>query len=196
MSLRASASLPSSCSGAMYWNVPTIAPSAVSGAATVGGDRGRRAATRPAAPSRARPKSSSFAPARVSMTLPGLRSRWTIAARGARDRARRRSARRCAASRRAAARPRREALGERLALEQLHHQVVGVALAADVVERADVRVVERRDRAGLALEARAHLGRAARCGGSTLIATSRPSRVSRARYTSPMPPAPSGERIS
>src|SRR5262245_19303786 len=32
--------------------------------------------------------------------------------------------------------------------------------------------------------------------GSTLTATSRPSRVSRARYTSPMPPAPSGWRIS
>ena len=35
-SLRASTSTPSSCSGAMYWNVPMIAPSAVSGAATVG----------------------------------------------------------------------------------------------------------------------------------------------------------------
>src|SRR5260370_290719 len=30
MSVRESASLPSSCSGAMYWNVPTIAPSPVS----------------------------------------------------------------------------------------------------------------------------------------------------------------------
>ncbi len=29
MSARASASAPSSCSGAMYWNVPTMAPSAV-----------------------------------------------------------------------------------------------------------------------------------------------------------------------
>jgi len=35
-SLRASASRPSNCSGAMYWNVPTTAPSAVSGSATVG----------------------------------------------------------------------------------------------------------------------------------------------------------------
>jgi len=31
MSERASASLPSVCSGDMYWNVPTIVPSAVSG---------------------------------------------------------------------------------------------------------------------------------------------------------------------
>src|ERR1051325_11616807 len=37
---------------------------------------------------------------------------------------------------------------------------------------------------------------AARCGGRILIATSRPSRVSLARHTSPMPPAPSGARIS
>src|SRR5215475_14401897 len=36
----------------------------------------------------------------------------------------------------------------------------------------------------------------AKTAGSTLTATSRPSLRSRARYTSPMPPAPSGERIS
>src|SRR5215472_2846771 len=35
-----------------------------------------------------------------------------------------------------------------------------------------------------------------RCDGRTLTATSRPRRVSRARYTSPIPPAPSGESIS
>src|SRR5215469_14799448 len=36
----------------------------------------------------------------------------------------------------------------------------------------------------------------ARAEGSTLIATSRSSLVSRARYTSPIPPAPIGARIS
>src|SRR6202034_2169000 len=35
-----------------------------------------------------------------------------------------------------------------------------------------------------------------RCAGRTLIATSRSSRVSRARYTSPIPPAPSKDWIS
>src|SRR3954454_2583744 len=35
-----------------------------------------------------------------------------------------------------------------------------------------------------------------RCEDRTLIATVRSSRVSRARYTSPMPPAPSGATIS
>src|SRR6266478_7716766 len=34
------------------------------------------------------------------------------------------------------------------------------------------------------------------CAGKILIATLRPRRVSRARYTSPIPPAPSGETIS
>src|SRR5579864_1424350 len=36
----------------------------------------------------------------------------------------------------------------------------------------------------------------ARCGGRILMATLRSSRVSRARYTSPIPPAPSGAPIS
>src|SRR5262245_24937315 len=39
-------------------------------------------------------------------------------------------------------------------------------------------------------------GLPARCSGRTLIATVRSRRVSRARYTSPMPPAPSGASTS
>src|SRR5262245_45077095 len=39
-------------------------------------------------------------------------------------------------------------------------------------------------------------GSEATSAGSTLMATSRESRVSRARQTSPIPPAPRGERIS
>ncbi len=78
------------------------------------------------------------------------------------------------------------------------HQVVEARrCVADVVERADVRMVERGDRPRLALEAlRAACGSAASSGGSTLIATVRSSRVSRARYTSPIPPAPSAPTIS
>ena len=41
-SARASTALPSSCSGAMYWNVPTIVPSLPSTAACVSGHSGRR----------------------------------------------------------------------------------------------------------------------------------------------------------
>jgi hypothetical protein len=58
--------------------------------------------------------------------------------------------------------------------------VAGDAGAADVVDRADVRVVEGRDALGLALEARAELRVcSASSGGSSLSATSRSSRVSR-----------------
>src|SRR6185503_6070569 len=48
----------------------------------------------------------------------------------------------------------RDAVRQRLALEQLHDQIV----VADVVEGADVRMVQRRDRLRLALEARAQIG--------------------------------------
>ena len=51
-----------------------------------------------------------------------------------------------------------EASGERLALEILHHQVLDVAVAADVVHHADVRMGERGDGARLTLEAQPSLG--------------------------------------
>ena len=89
-----------------------------------------------------------------------------------------------------------QAIGERLPLEQLHHEEVRVALVADVEERADVRVVERRDRLRLALEALAALLVLGEAGGRILTATPRSRRVSLARQTSPMPPAPIGARSS
>jgi hypothetical protein len=52
-------------------------------------------------------------------------------------------------------RPAEDALGERLAIDQLHHQVVGRAFAADVVEGADVGMAQAGDEPRLALETRA-----------------------------------------
>ncbi len=49
-------------------------------------------------------------------------------------------------------------VGERLAFEVLHHQVVDAVLLADVVEGADVGMVEGGGGAGLTLEARAAVG--------------------------------------
>ena len=79
MSLRASASLPSSCSGAMYWKVPRMVPCCVRccGDAIVGSDVAPEVCAA-GARTFARPKSRSLAPLFVSMTFPGLRSRWTI----------------------------------------------------------------------------------------------------------------------
>ena len=53
-------------------------------------------------------------------------------------------------------RPLLQPVREGLPLEQLHHQIVHAILVADVVQRADVRVVQLGDGAGLALEAGAH----------------------------------------
>jgi hypothetical protein len=58
----------------------------------------------------------------------------------------------------------RQLLRQRLALDEFHDEVVRLARPGDigcapvVVERADVRVVQRRDGSHLALEAGAHLG--------------------------------------
>ncbi len=158
-SLRASASLPSSCSGAMYWNVPRTVPRSVSGwlaCISVARRETPDETSRPAAWNFARPKSSSFTPDFVSMTLPGFRSRCTIPCRCALSSAsaisipKRRS---CSAG----SGPLAQAVRQRLALEVLHDEVLGLAFAVDVVERADVRMRDLRDRLRLALEALAQL---------------------------------------
>jgi hypothetical protein len=64
----------------------------------------------------------------------------------------------------------------------------GTWLSADIVEMADMRVIQGRS----ALESMLRSG-SERREGRTLIAIVRSSLVSRARYTSPMPPAPSGD---
>ena len=76
MSVRASASFPSTCSGAMYWYVPTILPSAVNGLLMVFTDADVIAAIPPVG--FANPKSSSFAPDLVNIMFPGFRSRCTM----------------------------------------------------------------------------------------------------------------------
>ena len=91
MSERESASPPASCSGAMYWSVPRTVPRAVSGSLSctrVGMLDAPEIGRAPAVTSDlASPKSSSFTPDFVSMTLPGFRSRWTMPCRCALSRA-------------------------------------------------------------------------------------------------------------
>ena len=81
---------------------------------------------------------------------------------------------------------------ERLAFQKLHDGVGDAVVLPEIVNRQDVGVGERRDRLRLALERASAPGSAATDSGSTLIATTRSSFSSRARYTSPIPPAPMG----
>ena len=78
-------------------------------------------------------------------------------------------------------RRRGEAAAQRLALEQLHDRVDRSVGLADVVDPQDVGVGKRRHRARFAVEAPRASGLRPSDSGSTLIATSRPRRVSLAR---------------
>src|SRR3989304_620620 len=101
MSVRASISPPSNCSGAMYWNVPRMAPAAVSDRCSVG-------------------KADSVEMFGVAAVVPA-----------------------------SFARPQSQSL----ALEVLHDQEVHVPFPTDVMEGADVGMVEAGDGARLSLEA-------------------------------------------
>ena len=109
---------------------------------------------RASAPSLARPKSRILAcPRSVTKMFAGLMSRWTMPLRvrglervgDLRSRAR-------AAVAACSGRPAIRCL-QRLALEQLHHDERPPVVLADVVDRADVRVVQGGRRPRLALEA-------------------------------------------
>ena len=70
----------------MYWNVPRIVPSTVSGWLMVGVWLSAEPLGPAVGPApRASPKSMSLAPPLVSMTLPGFKSRWTMPERCARS---------------------------------------------------------------------------------------------------------------
>ena len=79
-------------------------------------------------------------------------------------------------------RPAGDALRQILALDQFHHQRADAAGLLEAVDVGDVRMVERRERLGFALEPRQPLGVAGeRRRAAILSATSRSSFVSRAR---------------
>ena len=69
---------------------------------------------------------------------------------------------------------------ERLSGQMFHDEVRGTVMRPDVVEGADVGVIEGGDRTGLALESHAASGSALSSAGRILIATVRSRRVSRA----------------
>ena len=85
---------------------------------------------------------------------------------------------------------------ERFSLDELHddrRRMVGIL---DPVDRGDVGMIQRREQFRLALKARDAIGIAADGLGQDLDRDVALQLVSRARYTSPMPPAPIASRIS
>jgi len=75
-------------------------------------------------------------------------------------------------------------------------QVIRAAFMADVIQGADVGMVEAGDGTSLAFESLPQIRIAGQFRGQDLDCTVRLRRVSRALYTSPMPPAPSALTIS
>src|SRR3989475_7461507 len=99
------------------------------------------------------PKSVTTAcPCSSNMMLSGLMSRWTISFLCAYASARDLGKDLPDLQRRQAAAGRQN-VGQRLAAQELHHEVNHAARFADAIDRDDVRVLESGRRAGFALEA-------------------------------------------
>ena len=144
MSERASTSLPSTCSGDMYWNVPTTDPCAVRGWLPGGV---AKVAERPdaadalASDALARPKSISLAPVLVSMMLPGFKSRCTTPLRCAFSSPSQISVpyfKTCSMGIRALV----QTVCQGLTFQVFHDQVVDAVLVANVVQCANVGMVQ------------------------------------------------------
>ena len=139
----------------------------------------------------ARPKSRIFTrPSRVTKMFSGFRSRWTIPFSCAAASPRAICARTrwpCAPERRRPRAP-RAASAPRGAPNDVGRALVG----ADVVDGGMFGWLRAAAARASCSKRRSRSASAENDAGSTLMATSRLSRVSRARYTSPMPPAPSG----
>ena len=83
-----------------------------------------------------------------------------------------------------------KASGERFALVVRHRDERLAGVVADLVDRSDVRVIERAGRARLPQQAGRGVRMAGRSRRQNLSATRRLRFVSSARYTVPIPPAP------
>ena len=84
---------------------------------------------------------------------------------------------------------------QRLALQQLHgNERVAVGFV-NVIDCADVRMIQRRGGASFAFETLQSSGSLDSSLGRNFSATKRPSFVSSALYTTPIPPPPSSSRM-
>ena len=87
-----------------------------------------------------------------------------------------------------------EAIAQRLASQEFSDNIADALMFADIVKYEDVGVRQRGYRFSFLLKADQGIAVAGEV--RTLMATSRSRRESFARYTSPIPPAPIGARIS
>ena len=94
-------------------------------------------------------------------------------------------------------RPSRDPVGERLALDEFEDQGAHAVRVLHPVDRCDVRMVQRGEDVRFALKARQPLRVRANSSGRIFDGdVALRDFVSRARYTSPIPPAPSRPRTS
>ena len=77
--------------------------------------------------------------------------------------------------------PASDPIGERGSFDEFEDERGAARLLFDAVNRGDMRMIERGEELGFAVESRQPIGIAARNTGRNLRATSRCSRVSRAR---------------
>ena len=158
MSARLSTRLPRACSGLMYAAVPRITPAMVGELPSSVGECDRLEFDTSLSTALARPKSSTFTiPPGVTTTLAGFKSRCTMPWSCADSIA---SATWRAIAERFLDRdgPAREALVEIFAFHELEHEHALGAVALDAVNGGDVRVVQRGEEFGLALETGEALG--------------------------------------
>jgi hypothetical protein len=131
----------------MYWNVPMMVPSAVSWLSTVVGDCVRRTPCsmtplpeRPAtARGRARDQVHQLGAAAREHDVAGLQVAVHDASAGGRDRVHRQSPRPVSAHPEVGSGPRKSRCASVSPFDELHHEIVGIAFATDVVQGADVR---------------------------------------------------------
>ena len=93
-------------------------------------------------------------------------------------------------------RPARDCLREIFAIHQLDDESRDAVAVFEAVDRRNMGMIQRGEHVRFPLKAGEPLRTLHTSGSSTLIATSRPSRVSRARKTAPMPPSPSSDWTS
>ena len=89
-----------------------------------------------------------------------------------------------------------EQVAQGLALRPFHGDERHADLMADVMDGQDIGMIQGGGRLGLLLEPTETIGIVGEPPRRTLMAIERLSRVSRARYTSPIPPSPSFAMIS